>query len=269
MRIVVHILECLVLVLTSGVAENPFANQAFYQNVCDMNELYLKGSIQIFEGVKAIDMERQAIRDGNFIVWTGYRKDAFYEEVKDSMYIIPMKEAMVNALSGTSGINKNSPEKEEALQLLTLFYTDDVYANLLLFGEEGIDYQRIDGYVCDMDGKEMNNNSRSWTFGTLDAAYSCKNDFIVVEKNITQDAFFESDYYLDSAILGFQPDCTNFSEEVKKATMILNSYSEIWKERDLEAAWAKARAEVEASGGDELVEELNRQVTEWMEKAKN
>ena len=250
--------------LVSGTAENPFSNQIFYQHVKDMNTLYLNGRIKIFQGIDALDLERQVVRNGDFVVWMGHRKDEFYEEVKDSVYIVPRKRAMVNALSSTSGINKNSPEKEEALQLLTLFYTNETYANLLLFGEEGTDYQLIDGYVCDMEGERDSNSSRSWTFGTLDTAYPCSGDFIVVEKNATQDAFFASEYYLDSAILGFQPDSTTFSADMKKARMIFDNYYEIWKEEDLESAWQKAAEEFETSGGKELVEELNRQVTQWM-----
>lgn len=252
--------------LVTGEAQNPFSNQAFYQQVKDMNELYTKGSIKIFDGINALELENQAVRNGDFLIWIGYKKDAFYEEIKDSVYSVPIKQSMINALSSTSGINKNSPDKEAALQLLTLLYTDKTYANLLLFGEEGTDYQLIDGYVCDMAGNAMSNNSRSWIFGTLDLAYPCSNDLIVVDKNTTQDVFFESEYYLDSAILGFQPDCTGFSADMKKAMTILNGYSQIWKEEDLEAAWAKANAEFEATGGNGLVQELNRQVAEWMKK---
>jgi len=255
--------------LLSGMAENPFMNNKFYQYVQELNSLYQTGKIHLFTGLDAVDLEKQVVRDGDFVVWIGYRKDAFYEEIKDSVYVIPMKQAMVNALSGTSGISKNSQKKEKALLLLNLLYTNETYANLLLFGEEGTDYQRIDGYVCDMEGEPMNNNISSFLFGTLDTAYPCKTDMIVVDKNGTQDAFFESEYYLDSAILGFQPDCTDFSMDMKKAMTILNCYSLIWQEKDFEAAWAKAAAEFEAIGGNKLVEELNRQITEWMQKTKN
>lgn len=255
--------------LAIGTAENPFLNNKFYQYAKEWNSLYQAGRIHIFTGLEAEDLERQVVREGDFVVWISYGKDAFYEDIKDSVYVIPIEQAMVNALSGTSGISKNSEKKAEAMRLLTLLYTNETYSNLLLFGEEGTDFQRIDGYVCDMSGESMNNYTGSYVFGTLDTAYPCKTDLIVVDKNGTQDDFFESEYYLDSAILGFQPDCTGFSKDMKNAMTILDSYSQIWKEADFDAVWAKAAAEFEAAGGNELVEELNRQVKEWKQNTGN
>lgn len=250
--------------LATGIAENPFQNELFYKHVQDINSLYTMGSMKVFEERDALILEQQAVRDGNFVVWIGYKKDAFYEEIKDTVYVVPVQQSMVNALSSTSGISAKSDNKEEALQLLTLLYTNETYANLLLFGEKGTDYQLIDGYVCNMQGDYLNNNSRSWIFGTLDMAYPCSSDLLVIDKNVTQDKFFASEYYLDSAILGFQPDCTVFSADMKNSMMILDRYSRIWQEENLAATWEKANVEFEFSGGKELVEELNRQVAEWM-----
>lgn len=249
--------------LETGVAENPFQNDLFYKQVQEINSLYVAERMKVFEGRDALDLERQAVKDGNFVVWIGYKKDAFYEEIKDMVHIVPIQQSMANALSSTSGINEKSDNKEEALQLLTMLYTNETYANLLLFGEEGTDYQLVDGYVCDMQGEWLSNSTRSWVFGTLDMAHSCSDDLIVTDKNATQDAFFESEFYLDSAILGFQPDCTAFSSAMKQSMQVFSGYSRIWKEADLETEWAKANAEFEASGGNELVAELNRQIAEW------
>lgn len=250
--------------LETGVAENPFENEDYYTHMKMLNDLYNNGQIKEFTGLDSGTQEEAAVRNGKFAVWIDYRRNAFYEEVEDTVITVPMKFSMVNALSTCHGINKNSGQKESALQLLTLLYTDAVFGNLLTYGEEGTDYYLQDGFVCKPDGTMRINNTADLAYGIYDLAFPCLNDTLLTNRREFKNVHYASEYYVDSAVLGFQPDYTVLEGGVPAAVNVLTDYGAIWKEKNFDETWQKAAREFKDAGGEEMVAELNKQVKEWM-----
>ncbi len=253
--------------LKTGEVENPFENKEFYNSVNEWNEIYGKGLVTTFDYIGGDEQKEKALANNNFVVWIGNGFGTLYEEKQEDVIYVNLPFAMQGALSSTNGINKNSTKKDMAWELLTLLYTEGTYANLLVFGEEGKDYQLIDGFVNVIADKERTSYWESLTFGIYDPVLPLKNDNIIAERRNLKDNYYES-YCLASAVMGFKPDFTVFPEGVPQAVNIMTGNTAIWQEKDFEAAWAKAKAEFETVGGKEMVDELNRQVEEWIKEVK-
>ena len=247
--------------LKTGAVGNPYRNESFCQCLRELNALYKKGYMDIYR----TDKQEEEVAKGNFVVWLGWYCDDLYEEIKDTVITIPLPFVMPNALSCTSGISKNARNKDAALQLLTLVYTEEVYANLLLFGKEGEDYQMVDGYVCDMQGNDIRAFRKSLMLGIYDPALPCKEDDMTTNRSEVKRSLYESKYCLDSAVLGFKIDYSSFDAAMYEVSGVTEEYFSIWTAEDFDVALQEAIVAFEEAGGDRVIEELDKQVRAWME----
>lgn len=255
--------------LNTGKVENPFENKEFYNAMKDWNEIYTKGLVETFSYTGGDAKKEMALHNNAFVVWMGNGFDTLYEEKQEDVIYVNLPFVMQSALSSTNGINKKSENKDMAWELLTLLYTEETYANLLVFGEEGKDYQLADGFVTVSADKEILNYWERMTFGIYDAILPLKTDSLTVGRRNLKDSYYASSACLASAVLGFQPDFTVFSEGVPQAVKIMTGSNTFWKEKDFETAWANAKVEFEAYDGNRLVEKLNSQVEAWKKNTEN
>lgn len=259
--------ECGVLFdLETGVAENPFKNKIFRQHMSELNALYKKGYIETFSYTGGDAAKEKALKNNKFIAWLGFGFDAVYEEKKEDVICVNLPFVMKSSLSCTNGISKNSAKKEVALELLTLLYTEEEYANLLLFGEEGKQYQIVNGFVEDLEEKERKSHWEGLVLGIYDAALPLSGDDMTTNRREVKNSHYTSESCRDFVLLGFQPDYSTINNsDIGGAEKVWSNYiHEIWKKADFENAWQNAAKEFETANGELLVEELNKQVKEWM-----
>ena len=249
----------------TGKAENPFLNTKFQTVLRDLNALYMAGYMK----TTTREQQKEFVKDGNYVLWLGREQDSFYEEMKESFVQVPLPFVMENSVSSTIGISRNAANKEIALQLLTLLYTEEEYANLLLYGEEGKDYQILDGYVCDMEGGNLRVLRKNLYFGVYDAAFPCREDDLTINRRNVKNEKYSSKQRVDSILQGFHVNHSYYDQEMYGVQAVFEKYFYVWQADDFDTALQKAISEYESSGGNKLVEELNRQITEWMQKTKN
>lgn len=255
-------LHGVLLDLQTGVAENPYQNEAFCYNLRKVNELYKKGYIHQLD-----EEERtETIENLNYVLWFGQGQGDFYEEIKEQVITIPLPFVLSNALSCTTGISNNAVNREEALQLLTLIYTEEEYMNLLLYGKEGPDYQLIDGYVCSVYGDAFRVSKKNLLLGIYDQALPCRGDDLAQNRREIKTEWYQSEYCLNSVILGLKLDYSAFDKEMYGVESVTETNYSVWKADDFESALQEAANAVETSGGNKLIEELNRQVAEWKQE---
>ena len=120
----------------TGMLEPLCANEAVHEELYSLNELRKKGML---------GTEAQNLEDGNYLVYVG--NGLFRDQFADAIVKVQGYAPMYSALSCTSGVVDNSQKKEEALQFLTLMYTDHEIGNLIIYGIEGRDYRLTDGEV--------------------------------------------------------------------------------------------------------------------------
>ena len=121
-----------------------------------------------------------------------------------------------------------------------------------------------DGYVTLADGTQKYSNRADLAFGISDLLHPVRNDAIKTNRREIINERIASENYREAASLGFQADFTVFAGGVPKAVSVLEDYYNIWQESDFDSAWQQAAKDFKNAGGEELIIELNKQVTEWM-----
>ena len=164
-------------------------------------------------------------------------------------------------VGGTNGICAKSENAEAAMELLTLLHTQDEYAHLLLYGEEGKDYKIEDGKIVSDDYTDI------WTvdvLGIYRSSYPEGGERNAYTKNIRQQKreVYRSEHCKASAVAGFQVDETVFSEEEMENADTAESNLDIWKEEDFEERYQKVKKTVAEVEGP-IVKKLAKQLEEW------
>lgn len=246
--------------LATGKVENPYQNVEFCQCLRLLNRLCRKNYLNIYKSEK----QTEVVTSGKFAVWIGWEYDELYDSMKDKVITVPLPFIMPNALSCTSGISQNSFNKDAALQLLTLLYTEETYANLLVFGKEGEDYQLLDGYVQDMQGNSFRKSKENLMLGIYDPLYPCHGDDMTINRREMKNSRYNSAYCLNSVVLGFKTDYSSFDESMYQVSRVTEQYLTIWTKEDFESQLAVAQQAFEEADGNRVIEELDRQISGWM-----
>ena len=247
----------------TGEVKNPYDTEELYNFFGLMNDMYKKGYLSkgnSFSDIGDTDLVRKKIAKLDFAIMhpIGELDESLYEKV--TIYRMPFY--MFSRPAGSTGIAKSSKNKEAALQLLTLLHTDEKYANLLVHGEEGVDYQLINGLIYNMDGtpRWMLNTKRA--LGLYDMIYPAEGEHFIINRKQQKHDLYNSAQKHDSVLLGFQINADNFTAEMRRVESISEKYLDIWREDNFEELYQEAR-EVVGEASKELIEELERQIEEW------
>ncbi len=157
---------------------------------------------------------------------------------------------------GTNGICAKSKKAKDAMQLLTLLHTEEEYAHLLLYGEEGKDYTLKNGKIV------SEQKADTWTIdalGLFRSSYPDK-DETVYSGDIRQQKreIYRSSHCKISKAAGFQIDESAFSEKELSDSDLWKSYFDIWKEKNFDSEYQKAARET-AEADKNIRKELEKQ----------
>ena len=247
--------------LETGTIKNPFEAEQYKELLRAMNSLYQKGMIR----ERDRDKEEDIVENNNFAIWRVAETDNLFEKQKEKLILLQFPYAYQSSI-GNTGLSKNAKQKEAALELLTLLYTEADYANLLIYGKEGTDYQVIDGFVCNMRGEPKDNYFYCYMTGIYDNVLPSVGDYYPVSRKQTKDELYYSDARKKNVLLGFHIDNSTFDEQMLSLHSVVWDTQYLWMEENFEEAWdAAAQAFLEA-GGEKVVAELERQIEEWKKK---
>ena len=181
--------------------------------------------------------------------------------------IMGMKDAPAGWVTALSNTSKN---KELALQVLNLFYTEPTLETLLTMGEEGVDYTVADdGFVDFVDGGFANGvfANRNWQIGNsallpVSRGYA---DLGLTDIWQVQADFNNSAVALESA--GFFFDTENVDIEMAALVNVYDEFSGILfcgVADDFDATLNQFVEKLKANGLQTVLDECNRQYDEFL-----
>lgn len=232
------------------------------------NELYQKGYIR--KDVATVVDSNPDITAGRYVcVLNTYKPGGDAEMTQRTggidCIIVPMGEAYVKAVSGfetMTAININSKHPEEAMKLLSLVYTDPEIYNELLYGIEGVHYNKTDDtHIETIEGSKYSTYSAyGWKFGNQFNAYYLPGQ---------ADGLWEETDKLNndaqvSVLRGFTFDSSNVQAELAQLAAVEAEFKNgQYTTDDIEQFIADRNAKLEQAGLGTLMEEVQRQVDEW------
>lgn len=186
---------------------------------------------------------------------------------EDAAPIMGMKDAPAGWVTALSNTSKN---KELALQVLNLFYTEPTLETLLTMGEEGVDYTVADdGFVDFVDGGFANGvfANRNWQIGNsallpVSRGYA---DLGLTDIWQVQADFNNSAVALESA--GFFFDTENVDIEMAALVNVYDEFSGILfcgVADDFDATLNQFVEKLKANGLQTVLDECNRQYDEFL-----
>ncbi|MDE5820530.1 MAG: ABC transporter substrate-binding protein [Lachnospiraceae bacterium] len=253
--------------LETGEVFNPYETNEMKEILSTIQLLYRKGFWGEDDGlVYGMDsgVAEQALSEMEFGLWISSYPNYAFEQMQDHVLCVSIPFALMNTVSAGTGVSRYAPNKEAALEFLALLYTNAEYGNLLMLGEEGVDYVLTDGYTYTMSGEIKRPFLAELVTGLFDNIYPSVWDDLPVNRHETRLEIYGSDARRDSVILGFQMNTEGMEDQIEAVCEVVEQYEDIWKRDDLESAIQEAAEAYRAAGGDQVVEEMGRQIAEWM-----
>lgn len=163
--------------------------------------------------------------------------------------------ATINAISSTS----NHPN--EAIKLLEFLNIDKSINNLLVYGIENEHYVKLDDNTIKITNSE-NFANFNWVLG---------NTFnLFVKEGVSADVWDKTKEINDNAIasclLGFSPDITPIALEATNCKSVITEYYDTLEAGigDTDKLIKEMRAKLKIAGVDKIIEELQKQVDDWV-----
>ena len=197
----------------------------------------------------------------------GANKKAYVPDF-ECVEIVMQPKYKVTCQAGGSmfAIPKNSKEKNRAMQFLNLMHSDEKLVNLMLFGEEGVNYVKVDDQKVDLiEGASWYSlHGGAWTVGNTKLQYVLSTED--PEKNAKL-----QEYALDApmtASYGFRFDKKKAGETLDKVTKVVQKFARplmvgAVDPDDPELGLEAFRKALKDAGIDELKAEVEAQYEEW------
>ena len=247
--------------IKTGVVSCPFETSEIVEYLKLLHKLYQEKKLVALD-----DGENSQISSMKFAVWMGYTRDEVFERVKDNTKIVQLPYLFFTRTSGSTGVNKISKKKNEALQLLSLLYTDSKYANLLIHGKKGKTYQLKNGYAYDMEGNVKSEYAETFITGIYDYIYPWEEEEFPRNRAKEKQSLLGTPAMQKSTLMGFVPDLTDFDDKMIGLYEVTSKYEEIWQKKDFDSALADAVKACNASESKKVERELNSQISKWRSK---
>lgn len=171
-------------------------------------------------------------------------------------------------------VNSSSKAPAAACKFLNLLYTDEYVANLLVYGEEGVDYKlneegfvvAPDGYT-DLNSVKYTNNMNYYFWGNKWLTYPVVGGQIGDELQATIDRNYAGEV---SKYYGFLYDYTSLNAEYTACLNIVNEYKKsIWVgAADVDETLTEMNARLQAAGVQKLIDLKQEQLNEWVAQQK-
>ncbi len=211
----------------------------------------------------------QAGLERGVAVWVGVDAAEISDEVRDDVILVQMPYAYSNTLGYNVAVSSRSDCQEAALELLTLLYTNEDYVNLLIWGEEGTDYEVTDGTATALTERAAGASAKQFWMGLCDGIWSAsqatENTSETTEGTQAKADLYNDTGKLESTVTDFCVDHSKFDEEMSafSDTAAQAAYAYLKGNLDLDELTER----LEKAGEEKVLSQISRQKTKW-EKSK-
>ena len=200
--------------------------------------------------------------------WGNWKPGILGELMKSSKYEIVGKQISPAVLSTEvllatlTGVGAYSTHPEKAVQMMEIIHTDKEIYNMLSWGIEGVNYEKIGENTIKV--KEDNQYSiANWSIGSVANSY-------ILDGN-PEDIWEQTKEFNNNAVvsplMGFTANTENIVSDYGNCQTVIDEYLERiqYGYDDPEKLVTEFRQKLKTAGSDRIIEELQRQVDEWWE----
>ena len=169
-------------------------------------------------------------------------------------------------------VNSGCKDPSAACKFMNLLYTDAYVDNLLVYGEEGVDYKldengcavAPDGYT-DLNSVAYTDNMNYYFWGNKWLTYPVVGGLYGEEKETNKQQNYDGDH---SNYYGFLYDYSDKEAEYTACLNIVEEYKKsLWVgAADVDTTLAEMTKRLKAAGMDDLIQAKQEQLDAWMSK---
>ncbi|WP_058301824.1 ABC transporter substrate-binding protein [Gorillibacterium timonense] len=182
----------------------------------------------------------------------------------DQIYLTDSYVGNDDVLGSSLAISSTSEDPERVLMFLELFYNDKYLNNLLVFGEENVDYTKIDdNFIKLIPNAGYSQADVAWEYGNQYLNYLMEGE--------NPDKWKLFDEFNETAkpdkTLGFQFDSSPVKREIASVTNVYKNYEGFyWGTIDPKEKLAEFRSKLKAAGLDKVIAEAQKQWDDYSAK---
>lgn len=249
------------LVLQSEILSREYKNKAE-----KMHEWFKKGYIR--KDIIAVDTETDRKNQGKYAAFVSSYKPGGIEE-NDANYSYEAVQAIISkpimkigsAKMTMTGINAKSKNPQKAFEVIELMNTDKELYNLMVYGIEGIHYNKISENRIELI-KDSGYMLRPWAVGCQFNAYftgSQSDDDWRLTKEMNDNA-------IKSKLYGFHFDRSNVKTEIIQHLNVYKKYFNIVSNGalDPDSYWQQYTEEVREAGVEKIINEIAVQLEDFL-----
>lgn len=242
--------------------ENPLESEKFigYLNVLDQmkKDGYMTDSIPYLgnSGLNSAEVLKN-VESGNYMV--ALSSGSVDEEfLKDNITVKTVKPYLSSRINGSIAISKNTDDIDDVVDFLGLFYGDGKYGNILLYGQEDLDYKVIDGVACNTDGTDLDDDYiNKLCLNLFVNIYPVRDENYMNDRKNEFFSFYESIKL--SPFIGFEPDTAGLNNISNDMGEFMNSL----KDKTVDETVGSARDKLLSDGIDEYLSSVKSQWEEY------
>ena len=246
---------------------NLMASEEFKDSCAISREMYQRG--YIYKDCAIVDNLADLRKQGKVFTVIESGKPGKVDEVNASSEYqfdeIKMTDPVSNAndaLGSMMALSANCENPARVMKFVELFNTDKYLNNLVNFGIEGVNYNKLgENRIAPIKNSGYDNVSMQWMFGNIFENYLMENE---AEDKYAQLAEFNKTGK-PSKYLGFIPDFSNVSVEQGTCKNVVSEYHKnlTYGATDYEQELPKYIEKLQQAGIDKIVEEVQKQYDEW------
>jgi hypothetical protein len=245
--------------IETGECYSPYELETVRSLFALMHELYTSG--KLIDAVSLTD-RKDVIRGEEYSVLISSDWTSLKDEISDDYCFLQLPYTVQSRTSGSTGINAASNKKDQALDLLSKLYSDEQYANALIYGEENSTYEIQDGLVYNKNGEPYYQLYKSMYLGIYDNLLCSDYDEFLHDRKATKNALIGTKAERNSPTRGFFVDDSEISDLFRDYLAQEEKLETVWKNRDFDTRLAEITEEFRNSDQIIVVETIEEQLQE-------
>ena len=213
---------------------------------------YMSGSVTYYQNTPS-DADLANLESGKFlaVLATGEPAECLY---KNNICIKKLPPFLSPRINTSIGISSNTVKLDAVVDFLRIFYTEEKYGNILLYGKQDVDYMIKDGFAVKIDGTEMPYDFMTKVSLNLFVnLHPVKGESFTVNRKDEYVAFYKKVKL--SPFIGFEADTTGYGD----VSINLDDFLCSLNGMSLDEAVNEYSQKQKTAGIDEYLSSVNKQ----------
>jgi len=236
--------------------ENPLESEKFIRYFKTLNQMKSEGfmaeSVTYSQNISYAEEEANLSSGKYLVTLSSGEPEAYF--AKENIIIKKIAPVIPSRINASIGISSKTNKLDAVLDFLSILYGEEKYGNLLLYGNQDVDYKLTDGIAVNMDGSELPYDFMTKvSLGLFVNVHPVYHETFMQNRKENYFSFYKN--AKTSPFIGFEADTTGYANVSTDLADFLDSLNKI----TLDNAVKEYSEKLKTDGIDEYLKSVNKQ----------